>query len=127
MATSELVAPSIEALRFVLDWFQEHGEAEEWPAENVRDAARILEAYQAKAWRPIETAPPIQRFICGQGWQPSKPPYVLAVDAKGRMSVGYARENSEGFMWVFAKPIGQPVYWMPLPAPPAQAGCRLIR
>lgn len=69
-------------------------------------------------WTPIGTTPPIQRFISGQGWQPSEPPYVLAVDAKGRMSVGYAREHSTGFMWVFAKPIGQPTHWMELPPLP---------
>jgi hypothetical protein len=72
-----------------------------------------------REWIPIETAPPIQRFISGRGRQPPEPPYVLAVDAKGRMSVGYAREHSEGFTWTFAKPIGQPTHWMALPAPPA--------
>jgi hypothetical protein len=56
MPTNELAAPSVEALRFVHDWMWEHGEATEWPAANLRDAARILEAYQAKAWRPIESA-----------------------------------------------------------------------
>lgn len=72
-------------------------------------------------WQPIETGkpPPIQRFISGQGWQPSKPPYVLLVDAKDRMSVGYARATSYGYTWVFAKPIGQPTHWMPLPDAPA--------
>lgn len=51
-------------------------------------------------------------------WQPLLPPYVLAVDARDRMSVGYARENSEGYTWVFAKPIGEPTHWMPLPLAP---------
>ena len=71
-------------------------------------------------WQPIETTtPPIQRFTSGQGWQPLAPPYVLAVDAKGRMSVGYARQNTAGYTWTFAKPIGQVTHWMSLPAPPA--------
>lgn len=118
MPTNELTAPSIEALRFVHDWMWQNGEAEMWPTANVRDAARILEAYQAKAWRPIETAPPPMQRFSGGAWQPSEPPYVLAVDAKGRMSVGYARENSEGYTWTFAKPIGQPTHWMKLPEPP---------
>lgn len=49
-------------------------------------------------------------------------PYVLAVDAKNRMSVGYALEHSTaGYIWVFAKPIGEPTHWMPLPAPPHKA------
>jgi hypothetical protein len=73
-------------------------------------------------WNDLRTVPPpIQQFISGQGWQP-QPPYVLAVDAKDRMSVGYARENSEGYTWVFAKPIGEPTHWTPLPIPPIRRG-----
>ncbi len=66
----------------------------------------------------LKEKPPIQRFVSGQGWQPFKPPYVLAVDVKGRMSVGYARENSGGHTWIFAKPIGEPTHWQHLPEPP---------
>ena len=47
--------------------------------------------------------------------------YLLAVDAKGRMSIGYAYAHSTadfGFMWTFAKPIGNPTHWMHLPTPP---------
>jgi len=46
--------PSLESLRFVHEWIWKGGEAELWPAENVRDAARILDA--AQAWQPIHTA-----------------------------------------------------------------------
>lgn len=70
---------------------------------------------------PIRKKPPIRRFVSGQGWQPAKLPYVLAVDVKGRMSVGYASEHSgerNGYRWTFAKPIGEPTHWMPLPEPP---------
>lgn len=45
-------------------------------------------------------------------------PYVLACDAKGRMSVGYAAEHSSGHIWTFAKPIGEPTHWQPLPDRP---------
>ena len=37
------------------------------------------------------------------------------------MSVGYAMEHSGyalGYGWTFAKPIGVPTHWMPLPEPP---------
>jgi hypothetical protein len=65
-------------------------------------------------WKPIETHPP----PFSQGF-PAKP-YVLAVDAKGRMSVGFARRYSTGeIMWTFAKPIGEPTHWQDLPEPPA--------
>jgi len=47
-------------------------------------------------------------------------PYVLAVDSKNRMSVGYIdRLYSNGTpQWVFTKPIGKPTHWMHLPRPP---------
>lgn len=47
--------------------------------------------------------------------------YVLAIDAKNRMSVGYAYRLSGGSLfWTFAKPIGNPIAWMELPQPPQQ-------
>jgi hypothetical protein len=84
--------------------------------ENQRNCE--LCPFHYPAWQPVEIPPPIQRFVSGQGWQPAKPTYVLAVDAKGRMSVGHARHNSEGYTWTFAKPIGVPTHWMLLPTPP---------
>jgi hypothetical protein len=45
-------------------------------------------------------------------------PYVLAVDAKGRMSVAY-RYSNHPQAWTMAKPIGTVTHWMPLPEPPA--------
>lgn len=69
----------------------------------------------------MKDKPPMRRFVSGQGYQPTKIPYVLAVDVKGRMSVGYATEHSgyqQGYRWTFAKPIGEPTHWMPLPDPP---------
>ena len=45
--------------------------------------------------------------------------YILAVDLRGRMSVGYVWENGT---WTFAKPIGEPRYWMELPDRPALIG-----
>jgi hypothetical protein len=50
------------------------------------------------------------------------PRYVLAVDAKGRMSVGYYVEHSSGKpWWTFAKAISDPTHWQPLPAAPEAA------
>lgn len=45
--------------------------------------------------------------------------YVLAVDIKDRMSVGYRIHDGR---WIFAKPIGEPTHWMPLPKPPVRIG-----
>ncbi len=64
------------------------------------------------AWIDVNhQAPPIAAY--------REKPYVLAVDAKGRMSIGYALPHSTaGFYWVFAKPIGTVTHWMKLPEPP---------
>ena len=45
--------------------------------------------------------------------------YVLAVDEKNRMSVGYCMCQPSGYLhWTFSKPIGRPTHWMPLPEVP---------
>jgi hypothetical protein len=65
-------------------------------------------------WRSVGASePPIRS-------QENPKPYVLAVDAKRRMSVGYVfdKYSEGGLWWVFAKPIGTPTHWMPLPDPP---------
>jgi hypothetical protein len=64
-------------------------------------------------WKPVWVVmPPINTAK-------NPKPYVLAVDNKGRMSVGYAYRVSTGELsWTFAKPIGTPTHWMPLPDPP---------
>lgn len=69
-------------------------------------------------WQSIETnEPPIQTFVVGQGR--SEKPYVLAVDAKGRMAVVYFHRYSTGELGMTsAKPIGMATHWMPLPEPP---------
>lgn len=69
-------------------------------------------------WRDVKSEkPPLRAFVSGHGY--SDKPYVLAVDAKGRMSVGYAMLYSSGHLqWTFAKPIGEPTHWMHLPPPP---------
>ena len=68
-------------------------------------------------WNAIATVPPpIQTFKDG-AW--SEKPYVLAVDAKGRMAVVYFHRYSTGELGMTsAKPIGEPTHWMPLPIPP---------
>lgn len=68
-------------------------------------------------WINAATQPPPVKDI-GEILRGTKP-YVLAVDAKGRMSVGYPYKYSTGELgWVFAKPIGAVTHWMPLPEPP---------
>jgi hypothetical protein len=70
-------------------------------------------------WQAVEAnKPPIQTFTPGRGW--TEKHYILAIDAKRRMSVGYAVHNSSppGYTWVFAKPIGAPTHWTELPDPP---------
>jgi len=69
-------------------------------------------------WIAIESEEPAIYEDIGLN-QPA--PYVLAVDAEGRMSVGYVRarySRNHGLWWVFAKPIGAVTHWMPLPDPP---------
>ncbi len=72
-------------------------------------------------WNDVKAvAPPLRVFVSGQGW--SEKQYVLAVDAKDRMSIGFATGNSVGpFCWTFAKPIGEPTHWRQLPQPPTRA------
>lgn len=61
-----------------------------------------------------EKIPPISKVYGGKN-----APYVLAIDEKDRMSVGYAMQYGDGrLMWTFAKPISEPTHWMPLPAAP---------
>ncbi len=80
-------------------------------------SASPKETGQIEQWRNIETDPPVltELTVAIRG-----KPYVLAVDAKGRMSVGYPYRHSTGEVgWVFAKPIGEPTHWMPLPEAPS--------
>lgn len=64
-----------------------------------------------RLWRPIESAPILKTY--------KDKPYVLAVDAKERMAVGYFHEYSTGERgFTSAKPISNPVKWMPLPTAP---------
>lgn len=66
-------------------------------------------------WFPVTTLPPLATI----GGDLKDKPYVLAVDQKGRMSIGYLiKYSSDNLRWTFAKPIGDPTHWMPLPAPP---------
>jgi hypothetical protein len=81
--------------------------------------ANALATARTAEWQPVEAnKPPIQIFTPGQGW--SEKQYVLAVDAQGRMSIGYAVKNSgpRGYSWVFAKQIGPPTHFTFLPDPP---------
>ena len=48
--------------------------------------------------------------------------YVLAIDGKDRMSVGFCMRQYSGYLhWTFAKPIGNPTHWAYLPQPPARS------
>jgi len=62
-------------------------------------------------WQPIESAP---KSNCREKL------YILAVDSKGRMSIGYLLKYSDEKIIQFAsaKPIGRPTHWMHLPEPP---------
>jgi hypothetical protein len=63
-------------------------------------------------WNPVSDMPPVSA-------RNGDKPYVLAVDTKGRMSVGYCWIASRGEVcWTFAKPIGEVTHWMPLPEAP---------
>jgi hypothetical protein len=69
-------------------------------------------------WNDVKTSkPPMRRFLSGSSW--TEKPYVLVVDALGRMSIAYASENGGNWIqWTMAKPIGNVTHWMPLPEPP---------
>lgn len=69
-------------------------------------------------WNDVKTiTPPLRDWVSGRGWSDKE--YVLAVDAKGRMSIGFATTHSSvPFIWTFAKPIGEPTHWRQLPKPP---------
>jgi hypothetical protein len=68
-------------------------------------------------WKSIEDQlPPINEVPVGHNRK-----YVLAIDAKDRMSVGYAYRYSTGELgWTFAKAIGIPTHWTELPPPPVR-------
>lgn len=59
---TELPEPSRESLRFFHNWMVNgNGEAKEWPVENIRDVARMLDAHASRAvgeleWQDIESA-----------------------------------------------------------------------
>lgn len=120
MSKTELSAPPIEAMCFVHNWLYENGEASMWPAENVRDAARILEAYQAKAWQPIETAPKAIEWRSGIH---EYGPYFLAWPVFGDVARVRWWQSGEGkdMACNFIADGGLAAHfthWMPLPEPP---------
>lgn len=87
--------------------------------EQERDElkARVAELEKRQTWRDItKEGPPSGSF------DDEVRNYCLAIDAKGRASVGYATKYSTGeIFWRFAKPIGEVTHWMPLPEAPAKA------
>lgn len=83
----------------------------------LAEAKRALSDTPSK-WVPVGERVPAEK---GDQWTKSAPLYVLAVDGKGRMSVGYCIAGyykDGGAHWVFAKAIGAPTHWMPLPEVP---------
>lgn len=98
-------------------------DTEHWPYPACDDCYRKCLANagvgERSEWRSLKmTEPPVAITFN------DKPkPYVLAIDSKDRMSVGWAYRYSTGKLgWTFAKPIGQPTHWMPLPTPPTTRG-----
>lgn len=80
-------------------------------------ASELAAVTAERAWQPISILPPLREFLPGQSYK--EKPYVLVVDAKGRMSIAYAHRLSKGELhWAMAKPIGEVTNWMPLPTPP---------
>ena len=69
-------------------------------------------------WNDVNTVtPPLRDWVSGRGF--SEKHYVLAVDSKGRMSIGFATSyDKTHWRWTFAKPIGEPTHWRQLPNPP---------
>ena len=88
------------------------------PPEKPKGEGLLGPAICWAAWRDVKSnEPPLQEWKSGQGW--SEKQYVLAVDAKGRMSIAYAyRHSANTVIWTMAKPIGAVTHWMPLPEPP---------
>lgn len=87
----------------------------ELTAAQLENAELRAKCARLESWNDADvTAPPI-------GSLRGEKPYVLAVDSRGRMSIGYAQTHSCGHVWVFAKPIGSPTHWMHLPPMPAKA------
>lgn len=73
----EPAAPSRESMKFVSDWLWNNGEAELWPGANVRDAARIVDAYEEdKRWWTPEGCILVAHDT-GDGW------YLGVKDSKG--------------------------------------------
>lgn len=64
--------------------------------------------------------PDLKRFISGRGW--SEKTYVLGVDSKGRMGVGFFTEQSYGPRWTSARAMGDATHWMLLPTAPVPPG-----
>ena len=86
---------------------------DEIKAAALRGCAAVPEGL---AWVPVSVTPP----LCETGRFQNDKPYVLAIDTKNRMSVGYCWKASKGeICWTFAKAIGEVTHWMPLPPPPS--------
>lgn len=60
--------------------------------------------------------PDLHRFVSGHGWGAKT--YVLGVDGKGRMGVGFYTDSGR---WTCARAMGDPTHWQSLPDAPAAA------
>lgn len=76
-------------------------------AWNTRSTPQPAQMKTAEEWRPIETAP-------RSDWNKT---YILAIDSKRRMAIGFMK----GPTFISAKPIDRPTHWTPLPEPPQDA------
>lgn len=117
--------PTIERMLIDGASWEDIGAAIHWNAYSARDwwcYALLAENRAMRSAKPTwisvddeDHKPPIRESYRDPA------PYVLACDAKGRMSVAYADKHSVGYVWVMAKPIGAVTHWMPLPDPPEEA------
>ena len=81
---------------------------------------RLAATLPVDGWVSVKERLP-EKVAATYGDLRDKSRYVLAVDAKGRMSIGYALRYASGDVhWIFAKQIGEVTHWMPLPAEPKE-------
>jgi hypothetical protein len=74
-------------------------------------------------WHPIETAPrgEIKTIAAGRGYRNVvMPTRVLAPTSDGNVTITYWIEGEE--RWCMFTKKHPPTHWMPLPAPPQDAG-----
>lgn len=111
--------PRIEAAARAMCGRFNEGDASIWDdlsnsdREYYREAARVvLEAADAAAWRPIETAPHGELVVLA--WRES-------LNGQWSFEIGYASHGWRNDVASNISHHGSATHWMPLPAPPQEA------